>query len=132
VLTSKDHFITQNEAFCPVLGEVPLDTPATGDDFLPAAVEYANKSCWGSLTVTVIIDRTTSKGSKAALAKAVDDLKFGAVSINHGAMNSVLMASLPWVNVLASLVLIVTGGVSAPSRRGHSVWLRQNRKQLYV
>ena len=86
----------RQEAFCPVLGEVPLDTPPTAAAFLPAAVAMANK-CWGSLTATLIVDPATQAAARPAVDKAVDDLKFGAVSVNYGAMNSVALGMLPWV-----------------------------------
>eukprot|EP00047_Mylnosiga_fluctuans_P002602 m.225149 g.225149 ORF g.225149 m.225149 type:complete len:584 (-) comp11221_c0_seq1:43-1794(-) len=92
----QDHFLTQNEAFCPVLGEIALDAPTTTPDFLAAAVKFANTSCWGSLTVTLIVDPRVQKANKVPLEQAVDDLKFGAISINHGAINHPIFGQLNW------------------------------------
>jgi hypothetical protein len=100
--------MTRNEAFCPVFGEVPLDTAANADAFLPTAISYANTACWGSLTGTLIVDPRTQRRSKEAVDRAVDEMKFGAVSVNYGAMNSVIFGALPWVCVCVCVRVCVS------------------------
>jgi acyl-CoA reductase-like NAD-dependent aldehyde dehydrogenase len=91
-----DAFVLQKEAFCPVLAEVPLDTAPNAADFLPAAVDFANKKIWGSLTCTLICDTQSMQTHSAALEKALDDLQFGSVSLNQFAAFTVLFAQLAW------------------------------------
>lgn len=53
----------EEEAFCPVLYEVAIDSPAEVGSFMAKAVTFCHKHCWGSLTCTVVIDdRTLPRG----------------------------------------------------------------------
>lgn len=72
----------QNEAFCPILTEVPLDTEATFDTFLPAAVDFAHNRLWGSLTCSIIVDDTTKASNQVALDAILDGMRFGTVGVN--------------------------------------------------
>jgi len=81
----QDAFVTQKEAFCPILAEVPLDTAATTEAFLPKAVDYVNNKLWGSLSGTVIINSEAEKAAPAVVEKALDDLKLGAIGVNQWA-----------------------------------------------
>jgi len=93
---SQDSFATRNEAFCPVLIEVPLDSEASAAEFLPSAVKFINTKLWGSLTSTVIIDDVSQTAAKDVLETAIDELQVGAVGINQVAAFSYMFASLPW------------------------------------
>ncbi len=72
------------EAFCSVFGEVALE----GDDpvdFLEKAVKFANDEVWGTLSVTILVHPESLKDPrmKAAVDKAIADLRFGSVGVNH-------------------------------------------------
>ena len=72
------------EAFCSVFGEVGLE----GDDpvdFLEKAVAFANDTVWGTLNATLIVHPASLKDPrmKAAVDKAIADLRFGSVGVNH-------------------------------------------------
>jgi len=41
-------YATENEAFCQIMNEVPLDVPATAADFLLKAVEFCNTNLHGT------------------------------------------------------------------------------------
>lgn len=47
--------------FCPVCGEVPLDTPPTVADFLPVAVNYVNEKVRGTLSTSVSVKTNGTK-----------------------------------------------------------------------
>jgi acyl-CoA reductase-like NAD-dependent aldehyde dehydrogenase len=77
-----DGFAAKNEAFCQVIAEVPLDTPADADAFLPAAVTYCNETLLGSLAAMLVIDDDTRKAHQATLDDAVSNLQYGAIAVN--------------------------------------------------
>ncbi len=75
-------YATAHEAFCQIIGEVPLDTEANADDFLPKAVAFCNAHLLGTLAGCILIDEDTKKVHQAALDQAVTDMEYGAIAIN--------------------------------------------------
>jgi hypothetical protein len=70
-----------NEAFCGVLAQVTL--PATGAaDFLGKATVFANDTCWGTLSCTVLIDPKTEAANERPFDRAVAELRYGGIGIN--------------------------------------------------
>lgn len=82
----KDDPCFRVEPFCGVLHEVALPG-ATAVDFLPGAVQFCNDSVWGTLAVHVVIHPSTRKdpACEAAFQEALDDLRYGTISINQWA-----------------------------------------------
>ena len=78
-----DGFPVSHEAFCQVLAEVPLDTPADCAAFLPAAVAFANDALLGSLGACILVDDDTLAAHAAAVDRAVTDLAYGGVAVNN-------------------------------------------------
>ncbi len=78
----EDSYAVQNEAFCQVLDEVPLDVPATAEAFLPKAVEFCNTKLLGSLGSSILIDEDTRKAHESVLSQAVTDMEYGGIAIN--------------------------------------------------
>jgi len=72
------------EPFCGILSQTDL---GDGDPaaFLDAATKFCNEKLWGTLNATLIIDpRTESEPPVAsALGRAITDLRYGTVAINH-------------------------------------------------
>ena len=72
------------EPFCALVSEVALDVsePAA---FLAAATKFCNDTLWGTLNATIIIHPSVEKqpAAAAALDRAILDLRYGAVAINH-------------------------------------------------
>ena len=85
------------EAFCSVFGEVPLPS-ADVADYLERAVDFANGSVWGSLNATLIVHPSSMKipSVRAAVRKAVADLRYGTVSINHWSALGFALGVTPW------------------------------------
>lgn len=78
----ENSFATKNEAFCQILVEVALDVEATAEVFLPKAVTYANEQLLGTLACMVVIDDETQTAHKNVFDQALNDLSYGAITVN--------------------------------------------------
>lgn len=74
-------FALQNEAFCGVICEYPLNAENV-PDFLHRAVDFCNQKVWGTLSCNLIIDPLTNKIFKQEIETALENLHYGAISIN--------------------------------------------------
>ncbi len=83
------------EAFCGVLGVVELDTKTT-EEFLIQCVETCNKSIWGNLSCTFIIDEKTQKTHKVQVKNALSHLKYGSIGVNCWAAVSYGLFGTTW------------------------------------
>ncbi len=85
------------EAFCPVTAETAIDAADTGD-FLDRAVAFANERLWGTLNATLIVHPCTARDPalRPALARAVADLRYGTVSLNHWSAIGYGLGITPW------------------------------------
>lgn len=63
-----DGYGATHEAFCQIIGEVPLDVPANAAAFLPKAVEFCNTQLLGTLGSCILIDGDTQKSHSDLLA----------------------------------------------------------------
>lgn len=94
---SRDDVAFRVEAFCSLFGEAPLDAPSAAT-FLDRAVELCNHTLWGTLNATVIVhpDSLDDPETAAAFERAVAQLRYGTVSINHWAAVGYGLAVTPW------------------------------------
>lgn len=85
------------EAFCSVTAETPLDAPDAAA-FLDTAAAFANEQLWGTLNATVIVDPRTAKDPavRPALGRAIRDLEYGTVSLNHWSAVGYGLGITPW------------------------------------
>lgn len=78
-----DEICFKRESFCPVMAEMALeaDSPA---EFIQKAVEFSNQRVWGTLSAVIIVHPKSLKDPKtaAAVEQAIEDLRYGIVSIN--------------------------------------------------
>lgn len=74
----------RDDVFADVLGVVTLPAPST-TGYLAAATQFANQHLSGTLAATVLIDPRTAKAHAAAVDRAVDALRYGAIGINESA-----------------------------------------------
>eukprot|EP00163_Fabomonas_tropica_P031558 TRINITY_DN753_c0_g1_i1.p1 TRINITY_DN753_c0_g1~~TRINITY_DN753_c0_g1_i1.p1 ORF type:complete len:568 (+),score=175.19 TRINITY_DN753_c0_g1_i1:38-1741(+) len=89
--------LMQREAFCPVLSEFPLDvSPDKPIDFLRAAIDFADKKVWGSLTCSFMIQDSIWKAHEQELEEIVADMPFGSVGINIWGGFVATMSQLRW------------------------------------
>jgi hypothetical protein len=88
-------YALNNEAFCGVLAEVAIDAK-TPDEFLTAAVRFANEDCWGTLSCNVIIDDASQKKYAQVFDKAIEDLRYGGIAINAFAGMLYVLCTTTW------------------------------------
>jgi acyl-CoA reductase-like NAD-dependent aldehyde dehydrogenase len=85
------------EAFCPVTAETVIDAPDAAT-FLAKATAFANERLWGTLNATVIVDPRSARdrGTRLALDRALDELRYGTVSLNHWSAIGYGLGITPW------------------------------------
>lgn len=85
------------EAFCGVFGELPLPSSDIAD-YLARAVAFANESLWGSLNATLIVHPSSMRSPElgAAVERAIADLRYGTVAINHWSALGFALGVTPW------------------------------------
>ncbi|NUN14864.1 MAG: aldehyde dehydrogenase family protein [Myxococcales bacterium] len=93
----KDEMAFSTEAFCGVLTETALDAPDIAS-FLDKAVSFCNERVWGTLNVMLIVHPKTESDPAfaAALERAVANLRYGTIGINHWPAINYGMTSTPW------------------------------------
>lgn len=77
-----DNMLFSQESFCGVQAETSLEADGVSD-FIAKAVDYCNNHVWGTLNASVIIDPQTEKRYADTLDKALEDLRYGSVVVNH-------------------------------------------------
>jgi acyl-CoA reductase-like NAD-dependent aldehyde dehydrogenase len=85
------------EAFCSVLAETGL-AAADPKEFLETAVRFCNERVWGTLNMTLIVHPQTERDPQMqqALDRAVAELRYGTVAVNHWAALGYGMVVTPW------------------------------------
>ena len=85
------------EAFCSVMAETPIEASDTAA-FLERAVRFANETVWGTLNATLIVDPRTAKdpSTRPAVERALADLQYGTVSLNHWSAIGYGLGITPW------------------------------------
>jgi hypothetical protein len=90
-----DHICFTQESFCGLAVETALEAP-DAPSFLEAATRFANERLWGTLNVCVIIDPRTARAHSDALERAIAELRYGSVCVNHWAALSYGMGVTAW------------------------------------
>lgn len=75
-------YACSHEAFSNIIGEVPLDLPASAPAFIPGAVRFCNAELIGTLGCAILMDEQTQGAHRDLLEQAVTDLQYGAIAIN--------------------------------------------------
>lgn len=85
------------EAFCSVTAETVIDATDTAD-FLDQATAFANDHLWGTLNATIIVDPRTERDPavRPALDRAIANLRYGTVSVNHWSAMGYGLGITPW------------------------------------
>ncbi|MTV27279.1 aldehyde dehydrogenase [Nitriliruptoraceae bacterium ZYF776] len=94
----RDALAFTTEAFCGVMGEVALEAPRSVPDFIAQAVDFCNDTLWGTLSATILVHPASLKDPLIAEAveRAIDDLRYGSVVVNHWAAVPYAMVSTTW------------------------------------
>jgi hypothetical protein len=85
------------EAFCGIFGETALEAP-TAAAYLDRVVDFVNERLWGTLNATLIVHPASLRDPKvrAALERAVANLRYGTVSLNHWSAIGFGLGVTPW------------------------------------
>lgn len=85
------------EAWCGVTSEVALPADSVAD-YIDRAVHFANDTCWGTLSAAIIVHPASLEDPEVAAAvdRAVADLRFGSVVVNHWPGIAYGFASTTW------------------------------------
>ncbi len=86
--------LASTEYFAPVLGVIAL--PGTGQEFLDAAVAYANDRLHGTLGANLLVDPATEAALGAGFPRAVTALQYGTIAINGWAAFGFITPTLTW------------------------------------
>ncbi len=87
----------QLEPFCPLLSVVELDEP-DAEEFLDQAVRFLNEKVWGTLNAMLFVPSALEGDApiETALARAIDDLRYGTVAVNYWPAIGYGTGSPPW------------------------------------
>jgi acyl-CoA reductase-like NAD-dependent aldehyde dehydrogenase len=93
-----DDIAFTTEAFCGVMGEVPLDAPRSVVAYIDEAVDFCNDHLWGTLSATILVHPKSLEDPLVAdaIERAIDRLRYGSVVINHWAAVPYAMVSTSW------------------------------------
>jgi len=102
----------REEAFCGILAEVTLDVADDRDGlrrerdpggpsparFLERAVAFANERCWGTLSCALLVHPASEESPEVAqaLARALEELRYGAIGVNAWPGLIYALASPSW------------------------------------
>jgi aldehyde dehydrogenase (NAD(P)+) len=85
------------EPWCSVLSETAIGStdPVA---FLEEAVKFCNDRVWGTLSATIVVHPQSMKDPKVAAAvdKAIQELRYGAVALNHWPALAYAFCTTPW------------------------------------
>lgn len=92
-----DEICLTTESFCSVTSELSLEA-ASIPAYLEEAVKLCNERIWGTLNATLIVHPKSLEDPAvaAAVEKAIDDLRYGTVVVNHWAALGYGFVSTPW------------------------------------
>jgi hypothetical protein len=92
-----DDICFRREAFLGLFAETAIDAENV-IDYIGKAVEFANQNLWGSLCASIVVHPKSLKDPliAAAIEKAVADLRYGSVVVNHWGAIAYYMTITPW------------------------------------
>jgi hypothetical protein len=93
----RDDICFRREAFLGLFAETALEADSVVD-FIGKAVEFANENLWGSLCASIVVHPKSMKDPliAAAVEKAIADLRYGSVVVNHWGAIAYYMSITPW------------------------------------
>ena len=92
-----DDDVFRVEPFCGIVSDVPLGT-ADPVEFLATATGFCNDTLWGTLNAAIMIHPKLEKDPTvgASLDRAITELRYGTVAVNHWPALGYGVGSLPW------------------------------------
>lgn len=101
--------LQSTEYFAPVLGIVSV--PGTGQEFLDAAVAYANERLQGTLGANLLIDPSTEKMLGAGFDRSIAALRYGSIAINGWTAFGFITPTMTWGGFPGSTIADVGSGI---------------------
>jgi acyl-CoA reductase-like NAD-dependent aldehyde dehydrogenase len=94
---SREDICYTTEAFCGVFAETPIAAPSV-PAYLEQAVAFANDTLWGTLNASLIVHPAALRDRevKKAVEKAIADLRYGTIAVNHWAAIGYGLVITPW------------------------------------
>jgi acyl-CoA reductase-like NAD-dependent aldehyde dehydrogenase len=94
---NREDIAFQTEAFCGLCAETTLQAQSVAE-YLDRAVAFCNDTLWGTLNATLIVHPSSLRNPevKEAMDRAIADLRYGTVSINHWAGIGYGLQVTPW------------------------------------
>jgi aldehyde dehydrogenase (NAD(P)+) len=110
--SNADEALFKVEPFCGILSQTDIGS-ADPVEFLAEATRFCNERLWGTLNACLVIDpRSESDPAiSAALDRAIVDLRYGSVTINHWPGVVYGTASAPWGGHPSATLLDVKSGI---------------------
>ncbi len=105
-----EHSLFRDDVFADVLGVVELPAPSVAE-YLADATAFANERLAGTLAATILIDPQTARTHSAALERAVQDLRYGAIGINELALIAFGLRYTTWGGFPGHTPLSIGSGV---------------------
>jgi hypothetical protein len=100
------------EPFCSILGETQIASPDPVD-FLETMTLFCNERLWGTLNASIMISPRTERqpDAAAALERAIVQLRYGTVAINHWPALGYGLVSPPWGGHPSATLADVRSGI---------------------
>jgi aldehyde dehydrogenase (NAD(P)+) len=100
------------EPFCSILCEVSVGS-ADPLEFLAAATAFANERLWGTLNAMLYVPPASEREPtiSAAVERAVRELRYGTVAINHWSAAAYVLTTSPWGGHPSSTLADVQSGI---------------------
>jgi hypothetical protein len=85
------------EAFCGLFAETAIGAGSVAE-YLDRAAAFANDSLWGTLNVTLVVPPAAASDPEvaAAVERAIAELRYGTVAVNHWAAIGYGLVVTPW------------------------------------
>jgi len=93
----RDDRVYSVEPWCGLVSEVNFDTPDAAP-FLDEAVKFVNERVWGTLSTMMVVHPKTlaDPAGRAAVEKAIRELRYGTVAVNTWAGAVFALGVAPW------------------------------------
>jgi len=85
----------RTEPFCSIVSETSVGSEDPLE-FLAAAVPFANDRLWGTLSAHLLVPPRADPAVRAAVERAIRDLRFGTVAVNCWAGYGFAFGTTPW------------------------------------
>jgi acyl-CoA reductase-like NAD-dependent aldehyde dehydrogenase len=84
-----------SECFLPLLAQTSLPGASAGQ-FLENAVEFCNRTLWGTLSASILVHPSTRRRLGGALEQALEALRYGTVAVNQWTALGYMWCSPGW------------------------------------